>query len=115
MLNLEPKTATVLRNEQPVTVPVREVRVGDMVLIKPGEKIPVDGTIKKGQTSVDESMLTGESLGVSKLVGGVVAGGSMNVDGAITIEANRVGENTTLAKIIQRIEEAQAQRPPIQT
>ncbi|MBF0380907.1 MAG: heavy metal translocating P-type ATPase [Magnetococcales bacterium] len=114
LLNLEPKTATVLRNEQAVTVPVREVRVGDLVVIKPGEKIPVDGTIIKGHTSVDESMLTGESLGVRKIVGAVVAGGSMNVDGAITIEANRVGENTTLAKIIQRIEKAQAQRPPIQ-
>ncbi|MBF0443949.1 MAG: heavy metal translocating P-type ATPase [Magnetococcales bacterium] len=114
LLNLEPKTATVQRNEQLVTVPVREVRVGDLVLIKPGEKIPVDGTIITGQTSVDESMLTGESLGVSKKVGCVVAGGSMNVDGAITIEAERVGENTTLAKIIQRIEEAQSQRPPIQ-
>ncbi|MBF0194647.1 MAG: heavy metal translocating P-type ATPase [Magnetococcales bacterium] len=114
LLNLEPKTATVIRNLKQFTVPVREVRVGDIVVIKPGDKIPVDGIIKTGQTSVDESMLTGESLGVSKIVGSMVAGGSMNIDGAITIEANRVGENTTLAKIIQRIEEAQSQRPPIQ-
>ncbi|MBF0455586.1 MAG: heavy metal translocating P-type ATPase [Magnetococcales bacterium] len=114
LLNLEPKTATLLRDGEPVTVPVREVRVGDHLLVKPGERIPVDGTLLLGKTSVDESMLTGESLPVTKNIGEMVAGGSLNVDGGITLQAIRVGEETTLAKIIQRVESAQAQRPPIQ-
>ena len=114
LLSLEPKTATVIRNDEPITIPVRQVQMADIVLVKPGERIGVDGTVLQGQTTVDESMLTGESLPVRKTVGDVVAGGSMNVDGAITIEAIRVGEDTTLARIIQRVETAQSQRPPIQ-
>ena len=114
LLNLEPKTATLLKNGQPVTVPVREVRVGDHLLIKPGERIPVDGSILHGQTTVDESMLTGESLPIAKAPDDMVAGGSMNVDGGLTIQAVRVGAETSLAKIIQRVESAQAGRPPIQ-
>ncbi len=114
LLGLEPKTATVLRDEEPVTIPVREVMVGDLLLVKPGERIPVDGSIIHGGTTVDESMLTGESLPVAKSVGEMVAGGSMNIDGALRIRAIRVGAETTLARIIQRVETAQAQRPPIQ-
>ncbi|MBF0447051.1 MAG: heavy metal translocating P-type ATPase [Magnetococcales bacterium] len=114
LLNLEPKTATVIRDEQPVTVPIREVMVGDHLLVKPGERIPVDGVILSGLSSIDESMLTGESLPVKKSVGEVISGGTLNVDGALTLQAVRVRDETTLAKIIQRVESAQAQRPPVQ-
>lgn len=114
LLRLEPKTATVLREDQPIIVPVREVKVGDRLRVKPGERIPVDGILIGGETGVDESMVTGESLPVTKRVGDAVIGGAVNVEAAITMRAVRVGEHSALAQIIQRVERAQSQRPPIQ-
>ncbi|MBF0358180.1 MAG: heavy metal translocating P-type ATPase [Magnetococcales bacterium] len=114
LLNLEPQTARVERDGETTTVLIQEVKVGDLVVVKPGERIPVDGFIKAGQSSVDEAMLTGESLPIAKTEGDQVVGGSINIEGAITIHTIRVGANTVLAKIIQRVEIAQSQRPPIQ-
>lgn len=114
LVNLTPRYAVVIREGEQVTVPVREVRVGDQVMVKPGERIPVDGTLIIGRTSVDESMLTGESLPVVKGVGDRVVGGSMNLDGGVVLIAVRVGEETTLARILSLVERAQVARPPIQ-
>ncbi|MBF0179935.1 MAG: heavy metal translocating P-type ATPase [Magnetococcales bacterium] len=114
LLNLEPRSAVVIEDGQPRCVPVREVRVGDCVLIKPGERIPVDGIIVSGKTSVDESMLTGEGLPVSRGPGETLAGGTQNLDGGVTIQATRVGEDTALARILRMVERAQSERPPIQ-
>ncbi|MEO5345254.1 MAG: heavy metal translocating P-type ATPase [Magnetococcus sp. YQC-9] len=114
LINLEPRQAVVLRDEVPVTVPVREVRVGDRVMIKPGERVPVDGVIDSGVTSVDESMLTGESLPVTRGPGATLVGGTMNLEGSVILTVERVGEETALARILRLVETAQAERPAIQ-
>ncbi|MBF0400617.1 MAG: heavy metal translocating P-type ATPase [Magnetococcales bacterium] len=114
LLNLEPRQALVLREGVQYTIPVREVRLGEQVLVKPGERIPVDGTLVSGCTSVDESLLTGESLPVSKKAGDALIGGSLNLDGAITLTAVRVGDDTALVRILRLVERAQGERPPIQ-
>ncbi|MBF0126328.1 MAG: heavy metal translocating P-type ATPase [Magnetococcales bacterium] len=114
LLNLEPRSAVVIRDGEQCVVPVREVRVGEQVVIRPGERIPVDGIILSGRTSVDESMLTGESLPVVRGPGDGLAGGAMNLDGVVFLEAVRVGEDTALARILRMVETAQARRPPIQ-
>ena len=88
-------------------IPIEEVEVGDLILVKPGERIPVDGVVVSGHTAVDESMLTGESIPVEKAVGSEVVGASINQNGTITIEASRVGKDTVLAQIIRLVEEAQ--------
>ncbi|MGT2911147.1 heavy metal translocating P-type ATPase [Streptococcus cameli] len=113
LFDLRPKTARLLRNDQEVEIPVEEIMVGDNILVKPGEKIPTDGEIIEGQTSVDESMLTGESLPVSKAVGDTVVGASINKQGAIILRASRVGEDTTLSQIIRLVEEAQSSKAAI--
>ncbi|MEO5348615.1 MAG: heavy metal translocating P-type ATPase [Magnetococcus sp. YQC-3] len=114
LLNLEPQHAVVLRDGEPRSVPVREVRVGETLLIKPGERIPVDGTILTGCTSVDESMLTGESLPVTRAPGDGLVCGTQNLDGAVTLTATRVGTETSLARILRLVERAQGERPPMQ-
>ncbi|MBF0214185.1 MAG: heavy metal translocating P-type ATPase [Magnetococcales bacterium] len=114
LLNLEPRHAVVLRSDEPVSVPVREVRVGERVLVKPGERIPIDGIIESGVTSVDESMLTGEGLPVTRGPGEMLVGGTMNLEGSVVLIVERVGEETALARILRLVETAQAERPPIQ-
>lgn len=114
LLNLQAKEARVLRNNKEQMVPLSEVVEGDYLIIKPGEKIPVDGKILKGKTSIDESMLTGESIPVEKTQSDYVIGSTMNKNGIITIEATKVGKDTALASIIKVVEEAQGSKAPIQ-
>ncbi|WP_440857231.1 heavy metal translocating P-type ATPase [Staphylococcus shinii] len=114
LLNLQVKEARVLRNNKEQMVPLSEVVEGDYLIIKPGEKIPVDGKILKGKTSIDESMLTGESIPVEKTQSDYVIGSTMNKNGIITIEATKVGKDTALASIIKVVEEAQGSKAPIQ-
>ncbi len=113
LMGLSPKTATVIRDNEEKSVPIDDVQVGDIVIVKPGEKIPVDGTIVKGNSSVDESMLTGESIPVEKNIGDKVIGASINKQGLIHFEATKVGNDTTLAQIIKLVEDAQGSKAPI--
>lgn len=114
LMGLHAKQALVVRDGQEISLPVEEVVVGDIVIVKPGEKIPVDGVVMDGSTSVDESMLTGESLPVEKSAGSQVIGATMNRLGMIRFEATRVGKETALAQIIRLVEEAQGSKAPIQ-
>jgi Cu+-exporting ATPase len=114
LINLRPKTARVLRNGAEMEINVDEVLLGDFVLVRPGEKIPVDGVITEGRTSIDESMLTGESMPVDKGLGDAVIGATLNKLGMIRFEATKIGKDTALAQIIRLVEEAQGSRAPIQ-
>lgn len=114
LMGLQAKTARVLRNGQAIDVPIEEVQVGDIVVVRPGEKIPVDGTVMKGLSSVDESMLTGESIPVEKKEGDHVFGATMNGNGSIEFRAEKVGSETALARIIRFVEDAQGSKAPIQ-
>ena len=113
LMELAPDTAIVLRNEEQVEVPVEQVAIGELILIKPGSRIPLDGIVVEGNTSVDESMLTGESIPVEKEVGDEMIGGSVNYHGAVTVKVTRVGSDTTLAKIVRMMEDAQGKKAPI--
>lgn len=113
LMNLAPKTAHVLRAGQEVTIPLDQVKVGDVLQVRPGEQIPVDGKIVEGQSTVDESMLTGESLPVKKTVGDIVVGATLNQHGAFQMQATKVGADTTLSQIIRLVEEAQGSKAPI--
>ncbi len=113
LMDLAPKTATVLRDGREVEVPVEEVVVGDRIVVKPGGRIPVDGVVDEGWSSVDESALTGESIPVEKSPGSKVAAASINQSGSFTFAATRVGEDTTLAQMIRLVEEASASKAPI--
>jgi len=114
LMGLQAKTARVLRDGQPVEIPIAQVRPGDLVLVRPGEKVPVDGTVTDGRSAVDESMLTGESLPVEKHPGDAVIGATLNRTGAFTFRAERVGGETVLAQIIRLVEQAQGSKAPIQ-
>ena len=114
LMGLQAKTARVLRNGQAVDIPMEQVLTGDTVIVRPGEKIPVDGTVTKGLTSVDESMLTGESIPMEKKEGDRVFGATMNGNGSIEFRAEKVGSETALAQIIRFVEEAQGSKAPIQ-
>lgn len=114
LMGLRPRTARLVRAGQELEVPVDEVTVGDIVLVRPGEKIPVDGVVIEGRSSVDESMLTGESLPVEKSPGSQVIGATLNKLGMLRFEATRVGKETALAQIIRLVEEAQGSKAPIQ-
>ena len=113
LMGLSPKTATIIREEKEIIIPIDEVIVGDIILVKPGEKLPVDGTIIEGVTSIDESMLTGESIPVEKGIGSKVIGASINKTGFIKYKATKVGKDTALAQIIKLVEDAQGSKAPI--
>ena len=113
LMGLQAKTATVISGKGEIELPVSEVEAGDTILVRPGERIPVDGTVLSGASAVDESMLTGESLPVDKGPGSAVTGGTINRNGALTFRAERVGADTALAHIIALVEEAQGSKAPI--
>src|SRR3989344_3374716 len=114
LLELGAKTARIVKGNKEYDIPITEVQVGDILLIKPGEKIPTDGVVIKGESSVDESMVTGESLPVEKAKGMNVIGATINKDGILYVKATKVGKDTFLAHIIQLVEEAQGTKVPIQ-
>ncbi|WP_448617749.1 heavy metal translocating P-type ATPase [Geodermatophilus sp. URMC 65] len=114
LVGLAPKTARVLRDSTEVDVPVEQVVVGDLVRVRPGEKVPVDGVVTDGATAVDESMLTGESLPVDKAVGDPVIGATLNRTGTVVLRATAVGEDTALAQIVRLVEDAQGAKVPMQ-
>lgn len=114
LMGLQAKTATVLRDGQELNVPIEEVIIGDIVYVKPGEKVPVDGVIFEGRSALDESMITGESIPVDKTVGDFVIGSTINKNGFLKVKATKVGKDTALAQIIKVVEEAQGSKAPIQ-
>ena len=114
LLEMAAKEACLLVDDQEVLVPIEQVRVGDLVRVRPGEKIPVDGEVIEGRAAVDESMLTGESLPVEKTLGDHVAGATVNLDGLLTLRATAVGADTALAQIVRLVEQAQGGKAPIQ-
>ena len=114
LIQLQPKTARVLRDGQEIDLPISEVQIGDQIRLRPGEKVPVDGKVVSGETSINESMVTGESIPVYKHTGDLVIGGTLNTSGAIILSAAKVGSATMLAQIIKLVEQAQASRAPIQ-
>jgi Cu+-exporting ATPase len=114
LMNLSPKIATVIRNKKEQKISIDEVVVGDIVIVKPGEKIPVDGIIIEGQSAIDESMITGESMPVEKKKNDLVIGATINKHGSFKFKATKVGANSTLAQIIKLIEDAQGKKAPIQ-
>src|SRR5205807_5022314 len=107
LAGLRAKAAHVVREGREVAIPVEEVVPGDLVIVKPGEKIPVDGVVTEGASAVDESMLTGEPLPVAKKIGDEVIGATVNRSGSVTFRATRVGKDTALAQIVQLVEDAQ--------
>lgn len=113
LMGLAPKTATIIHDDKEIEIPIEEVEVGDIILVKPGEKIPVDGEVLEGLTSIDESMLTGESMPVEKKVGDKVFTASINKNGSIKFKATKIGSDTALAQIIKLVEDAQGSKAPI--
>ena len=113
LMGLAPKTATIERRGQELVLPIEEVLVGDIVIVKPGEKLPVDGVVIEGSSAVDESMLTGESIPVEKSEGSLVIGASLNKTGYIKYQATKVGKDTALSQIVKLVEDAQGQKAPI--
>lgn len=114
LLDLQPRTATVIKNSTEVEIPVEQVNVDDLLIVRPGERIPVDGMVVEGSSSVDQSMITGESLPVDKDVGSEVIGATINRAGLLKVRASKVGADTVLSKIVKLVEEAQMARAPIQ-
>lgn len=114
LMSLQPKIARIIRDNMELEVPVDEVEVGDIVVVRPGERVPVDGIVKEGYSAVDESMITGESMPVEKKVGDEVIGGTINKTGAFKFDATRIGKESALAQIIKLVEDAQASKAPIQ-
>ncbi len=114
LMGLQPKTARVIRDGQEQDIPVEEVRVGDLILVRPGEKVPVDGIVREGRSALDESMLTGESLPVEKGPGDEVIGATLNKTGSFKFQATKVGRETVLAQIVRLVEQAQGSKAPIQ-
>jgi Cu+-exporting ATPase len=114
LIGLRPNTATVIREGKEFEIPIEEVAVGDILLVRPGEKVPVDGTVSEGFSAVDESMLTGESMPVEKKAGDSVTGATLNLTGSFRFRATRVGRDTVLSQIIRLVDEAQGSKAPIQ-
>ncbi|MGA7106040.1 MAG: heavy metal translocating P-type ATPase [Candidatus Deferrimicrobiaceae bacterium] len=113
LVGLQPKTARVIRDGGEVDIPLEEVAVGDRVVVRPGEKVPVDGTVEEGESSVDESMMTGEPIPKDKGRGDALTGGTMNVNGRLVLHAIHVGKDTVLAQVVRMVQEAQGSKPPI--
>jgi Cu+-exporting ATPase len=113
LMGLAPKTATIVRDGVEIEVPINEVEIGDVVVVRPGEKVPVDGQVISGTTAIDEAMLTGESLPVDKKVGDQVFAASINKNGTIQFEATKIGNDTALAQIIKLVEDAASSKAPI--
>src|SRR5947208_905065 len=114
LLDLSPPTARLVRDGDEIDVPLAEVEPGNRIRVRPGEKIPVDGNVLEGHTTVNESMITGEALSVQKLTGDKVIGGTLNNTGSFIMKAERVGDQTVLAQIVRMVSEAQRSRAPIQ-
>jgi Cu+-exporting ATPase len=114
LMGLQPRTARVVREGKELDIPIEEVESGDLIVVRPGEKIPVDGIIRSGTSTIDESMLTGESLPVDKKTGDMVIGATINKTGTFTFEATKVGKDTMLSQIIRMVQEAQGSKAPIQ-
>lgn len=114
LVDLQAKTARVIRNGQEMSIPLDQVVIGDLIRVRPGEKIPVDGVVTEGESSVDESMVTGESIPVDKTVGGQVIGATINKSGSFIMKATKIGSETMLAQIIKLVQEAQGSKAPIQ-
>jgi len=114
LMDLQAKVAIVLRNGEELVLPIEDVEVDDIVLIRPGDRVPVDGEVLEGKSSVDESMITGEPLPVEKNVGTSVVGGTVNKNGVLRVRATKVGQDTVLSQIVRMVEEAQTNKPPIQ-
>ena len=114
LIGLQPKTANVIINGNEEKIPLSQIKEGDILVVRPGESVPVDGLVIKGESSVDESMLTGEPIPVYKLPGDKVTGGTINKEGLLTFEATAIGKNTALARIIQMVQEAQGSKAPVQ-
>jgi len=113
LMGLKPKTATVIQEDREIEIPIDEVEPGDILLVRPGEKVPVDGTVLSGASAVDESMLTGESIPVDKGPGSPLTGGTINKNGALRFRAEKVGADTALSRIIKLVEDAQGSKAPI--
>ena len=113
LMGLSPKTAIIIKDNKEIEIPIEEVEVGDVIVVKPGSKIPVDGIVVEGHTSVDESMLTGESIPVEKSVGSHVVGARINKNGTIKFKAEKVGSDTAISQIIKLVEDAQGSKAPI--
>jgi P-type Cu+ transporter len=114
LIGLQPKTALVVRNNKEIKIPIEEVQVNDIIIVKPGEKIPVDGIVTEGHSSVDESMITGEPIPIEKSNGNQVIGATINKTGSFKFKATKVGKDTALAQIVKLVEEAQGSKAPIQ-
>ncbi|OGM97445.1 MAG: hypothetical protein A2735_01790 [Candidatus Yanofskybacteria bacterium RIFCSPHIGHO2_01_FULL_41_21] len=114
LIGLQPKTAKILRDGKEIEIPISEVQVGEMIIVRPGERIPVDGKITEGESEIDESMITGESMPVHKKIGSAVIGSTINKFGTFTFQATKIGKDTMLSQIIKMVEEAQGSKAPIQ-
>ncbi|MCR4334167.1 MAG: heavy metal translocating P-type ATPase [Patescibacteria group bacterium] len=114
LIGLQPKTAKVLKNGKEIEIAISEVQVGDFIVVRPGEKIPVDGEITEGESEIDESMVTGESMPVHKIIGSKVVGSTINLSGTFIFRATKIGKDTVLSQIIKMVEEAQGSKAPIQ-
>jgi len=114
LIGLQPKTAKILRDGKEIEIPISEVQVGDLIIVRPGERISVDGKIIEGDSEIDESMVTGESMPVHKTIGGAVIGSTINKFGTFTFQATKIGKDTVLSQIIKMVEEAQGSKAPIQ-
>lgn len=114
LIGLQAKTARVLRGKEEIDIPIEQVAIGDIIRVRPGEKIPVDGILLEGESSIDESMITGESIPVEKQIGDIVVGATMNKTGSFTYKASKIGQDTMLAQIIKLVQEAQGSKAPIQ-
>src|SRR5699024_6985588 len=114
LMGLQPKTAIVVKDGKEVETSIDDLEIGDIIVVKPGEKVPVDGIIVEGQSTIDESMLTGESIPVDKKVDDNVVGATINKFGTFRFKATQIGKDTVLAQIIRLVEDAQGSKAPVQ-